>query len=398
MSLLDDVVSAARATLRELDSPEIPASLHRVAAYTGGKLPPPLAVSLLDELDKNEWFRGKVRESLKGTAASAATLFLERPDGWWIELAKAAGSAETDQGESQLADLQRQITKLEEKLRKATEKAAELQRQLDVEKTRTRDLIDSAKSATAARFRAEVDELATVRAGAAQVAVRLEQLEAEHQELQEAFAALRNRFARTRRLRLDAGTATGPPGSMTSDPVKLARLLDLQTASYGRAPQAVAARKEDTPVRDLSLDPGVRPDSADAIRWLLGLTEPVTVLIDGYNAQFHIDRSDFTSGTARRNLVGALRRLRESGETRHRIVVVFDSTLPGERIPRSALGGVEVRFTEQDVIADEEIVAMIEHLDRAVVISSDREVREGAEAGGAIVLWSEALAEWMERL
>ena len=59
---------------------------------------------------------------------------------------------------------------------------------------------------------------------------------------------------------------------------------------------------------------------------------------------------------------------------------------------------MEIRFAADDRIADEEIVELAAELDDVVVISSDREVREQAEAGGAVVLWSEALAQWLARL
>jgi predicted RNA-binding protein with PIN domain len=78
-------------------------------------------------------------------------------------------------------------------------------------------------------------------------------------------------------------------------------------------------------------------------------------------------------------------------------VVVFDSTLPGAREARSAIGGVEVRFAEDDRIADEEIIDAAAELSDVVVISSDRAVREGAEERGAVVLWSEALTGWLDR-
>ena len=184
---------------------------------------------------------------------------------------------------------------------------------------------------------------------------------------------------------------------MPSDPVKLGRLLDLQTASFGRNPGAAVVPDQDK-ADPLTLDPGVRPDSSDAIRWLLNLDEAVVVEVDGYNAQFHIDRGDFTSGAARRKLIDALKRLRTSATIKHRVVVVYDSTLPGERVARSSVAGVEIRFAEKERIADEEIVEMADSLDRVVVISSDREVREGSDDTGAVVLWSEALAAWLERL
>ncbi len=397
ITLLRDAVVAGRAAMRELDAPEIPAGLQRVAAYSGGSLPPPLAASLLSEIDANDWFRGKVLEVWDGHPDEAARLFLERPDVWWIDLAAAAADAEASRGGAQLAALEKQLAKAEEKSRRAADKLADQKRELDAEKRRAKELVESARAATAARFQAEAEELATVRERSTALADRLERLEQEHRELQDAFVSLRRRFARGRRFRLDTPSGATAAGSLPSDPVKLARLLDLQTASFGRAPEPPPSR-EITPGATLALAPGVRPDSADAIRWLIGIDEPVVVLVDGYNAQFHIDRSDFTSGAARSNLVAALLRMRKAGAVKHRIVVVFDSTLPGDRVARSAVGGVEVRFTEQDVIADEEIVAMVEHLDRVVVISSDREVREGSEDGGAVVLWSEALAEWLNRM
>jgi predicted RNA-binding protein with PIN domain len=90
-------------------------------------------------------------------------------------------------------------------------------------------------------------------------------------------------------------------------------------------------------------------------------------------------------------------RLRSSAVSKHRVVVVYDSTLPGDRDARTSAGGVEVRFAVEERIADEEIVEMAGNLDNAVVITSDRAVREDAAAGGAVVLWSEALERWLHR-
>jgi len=396
LTLLDAAIAAGRATLRDLDVREVPAGLQRVAAYTGGNLPPPLASSLLAEIDGNEWFRLKVVDDWEGDPASPPGLFLVRPDGWWVDLAAAAATVAGTGERAQLADLEKQVAKMEDKWRRATDKVTEQKAQIETERKQHRAKVESARDAATTRFEAEVEGLKTARVKAEALTVELGRLRQEHLDLQEAFAGLRSRFAKTRRLREDPSGGTGTSGSIPSDPVKLARMLDLQTASFGRTPQATP-RVERKPAPVLSLSPGVRPDSADAIRWLLGLADPVVVLIDGYNAQFHIDRNDFTSGAARSNLVAALRRLRAAGKARHRIVAVFDSTLPGDRVPRASSGGVEVRFTEKDVIADEEIVTMAGRLDEVVVISSDREVREGSEDVGAVVLWSEALAEWLER-
>ena len=78
---------------------------------------------------------------------------------------------------------------------------------------------------------------------------------------------------------------------------------------------------------------------------------------------------------------------------------VHGGAIPVERLGfEPALAARDTLLTaEKDRIADEEIVAMAEGLDRVVVISSDREVREGSEDGGAVVLWSEALKDWLAR-
>jgi len=396
ISLLSDAIVAARAVLRDLDPPEIPAGVRKVAAYSGGQLPPPLATSLLAELDRNEWLRGKAAEDWDGDPASASSLFLERPEGWWLSLAETVQGETGRQQEAEMADLRHEVDKAEAKQQAAADKIADYRKRMAAERKKAKDTAAAVRRSLEARQAAAAGEMKRARAEAHHVEQRLQQLEMEHRELQDSFDALRTRLAKSRRLRMDSPSGTETSRSVPSDPVKLARLLDLQAASFGRSPEQEDAQQLIQPP-SLTLEPGVRPDSSDAVRWLLTLDRPVVILVDGYNAQFHINPEDFTSGASRRALVEALQRLRAAATAPHRVVVVYDSTLPGERIARTAQGGVEVRFAEQELIADEEIVAMAAELDEAIVISSDREVREGAEANRAVVLWSEALRDWLNR-
>jgi len=394
--LLGDVIVAGRAALRDMDGRDMPASLQRVAAYSGGKLPPPLASKLLVEIDKSDWLREKVLEKWDGDESEPAGLFLNRPDGWWVDVAEAAGAAADDKGEEELSELRRKMDKLEETRRAAAKKAAEYKKALEKERKIGKQEVESARRSVEAKFAAEASQLDEARDRIAELTDRMKGLAADRSDLQEAFDSLRSRSARTRRLRSGGRVPEGTSRFAPSDPIRLARELDLQAASFSRRPgeEAVPEQPEVSP---LVLGSGVRPDSSDAIRWLLDLDEAAVVLVDGYNAQFHIDRSDFTSGAARRYLIDALKRMRAASTIKHRVVVVYDSTLPGARAARSSLAGVEVRFAEKDRIADEEIVFMAEALDRVVVISSDREVREDAEEAGAVVLWSEALEAWLAR-
>lgn len=397
VAILGPAVEAARAVLRDLEDADLTPPLRRVAAHQGGRLPPPLAVRLLKEIDENEWFRSKVADAWDSDSIDPSGLFLTRPQGWWIEIAAAADEAAAGRQAKQLAELSAKLEGAERKRLAAAARAKDLKRQAQEARRTAKEAVDAVKKQSLQRFEDERAEAEAVAGQLAEMNARLAALGEEHQDLLEAYAALRSRFAKARRSRVDGEGSGGGSSSVPADPVRLARLLDLQTAEFGRhfsRPVVVEAPQSGA----LALAAGVRPDGSDAIRWLVDLEQPVTVLVDGYNAQFHIDRGDFTSGVARRNLVAALKRLRAAAAVRHRFVVVYDSTMPGERDARTSLGGVEVRFAEEDRIADEEIVEITATLDQAVVISSDRAVREGAEANGAVVLWSEALGAWLGRV
>jgi hypothetical protein len=57
-----------------------------------------------------------------------------------------------------------------------------------------------------------------------------------------------------------------------------------------------------------------------------------------------------------------------------------------------------VRFSEPDRTADDDVIDLSRELPPpVVVISNDRAVREGSEAGGALALWSSALVAWSSR-
>ncbi len=397
LNVLSGAVAAGRSALHELDAKEIPAALSRVASSQGGRLPPPLASRLLAEIDKNDWFRNKVAEEWEDEVGDASDLFLNRPEGWWIAVSAAGVAAGTGAEQRRLDELETRLRKVEAKRDSAVKKAAEHKKAVAEAGRRAKEAAETARKSVEQRFAKSVAEVEGLRRELVETKEILAELDTEHRLLQTSFDGLRSRLLKARRDRIDEAGPQGESSFLSRDPVKLARLLDLQAAALGRDPGALS---EPTQVEHsaLRMAAGVRPDSSDAIRWLVSLDEAVVVVVDGYNAQFHIDETDFTSGAARRRLVAALKRLRTASPRKHRIVVVYDSTLPGERIARTSLGGVEVRFADKDRIADEEIIEMTAALDRVVVISSDRAVRDGAEANGATALWSEALSGWLERL
>ena len=395
LRVLEQAIDAGRSLLRDLDDREIPASLTRVAASQGGRLPPPLATRLLGEIDRNEWLRQRVAEEFTGDELDPSWLFVNRPDGWWVELAAAAEAARAAEAERRIGELEDRLASLDAQRAKAMRRARDFRTAAADAEKRLKQLAAEIRARDVGNAAGDEARIADLEAELAEVGTALESLRVEHHELQIAFDSLRSRFTKMRRTRsVDAPDGAGA-SFVPRDPIKLARMLDLQAGAFGRDLTEPLRGVSTAP--SLRLSAGVRPDSSDAIRWLLSLEQPVVVIVDGYNAQFHMNPAAFMSGETRRRLIDALKRLRAAATVPHRMVVVYDSTLPGEREARTAVGGVEVRFAEDDRIADEEIIDAAAELDQVVVISSDRAVRDGSEEHGAVGLWSEALVAWLAR-
>jgi predicted RNA-binding protein with PIN domain len=115
----------------------------------------------------------------------------------------------------------------------------------------------------------------------------------------------------------------------------------------------------------------------------------VPVVIDGYNL-VHA-RGDGPSAASRARLVHDL--VRWAGLRQRRAVVVFDAWAQGERVEREeAHGPVTVCFTRYGERADDRIVRWVSERPEAVVVTSDRAVRQAARRRGAAVLDSDSFA------
>ena len=150
----------------------------------------------------------------------------------------------------------------------------------------------------------------------------------------------------------------------------------------GEAPPAVPGR----PV----MPAGVRPDRLEAIEWLLSVPTSVTVVVDGHNVAFDLGAA--SEGVARERVIQAAARLRRLADGPRSVTVYFDTSIdPQDRRP----GGVTVRFVPD---ADEAIAEAVAGIaGPAVVVTTDRGLRERAEATGAITVWGSAFVEWMRR-
>lgn len=150
-------------------------------------------------------------------------------------------------------------------------------------------------------------------------------------------------------------------------------------------------RRRGRPVRRRSrerpaLPFGVLDGTPDAHRALLRGRH--LIVVDGYNLA-RTAWQGIEPEEERRRTVAALEELR--ARTGVEVLVVFDG-IDGTVAP-VASRRVQVRFSPTDRTADEVIVDLVHDLPAnrpVVVVTSDREVAEGAEAGGAIVVSSAA--------
>lgn len=407
---LDPMLDELRRGLRELDAAEVPVSLRRVLAATGRRLPPPLLASLVDELETNEWLRNRLAEELEPEKGSPIHGFLVREAGWWMPFADGAAAAAVAGMPSVDTTV---VTKLERQLKEAKRRIADNRRTTAALEGDIRLLKQQKQDLEAAGAAAVQDEAESV-ALRKQLGKLTEELAAEvslRTEAEERVAELKRRRPRP----ATSPEAERPPrrrrvAGALDDPVETGRRLDLQIATLAASRRPVAHRQVppfpqnggrpsraagngERTSKALKLPGGIRPDSQAAINWVLALDQPVTVLVDGYNVTYLLDRATFATGPLRKRLVAELRKIRRQSGAMHRFAVVFDSQ---QAAPESEVreGGIEVRFTTGAMTADDEIVDLVTQLQGhpVVIFSNDRELRERAEARGALALWGTPLA------
>jgi len=201
---------------------------------------------------------------------------------------------------------------------------------------------------------------------------------------------LRRNLLRAKRSR-GSGQAMAGFDGVGPRPVDLAKTLDALTVIA--AVDHVGSTVPGATSSGFGLPPGVRPDSAEAMEWVVKRAGPVTIVIDGYNAAWLIDPAAFSSAQVRQEVVRRAGLLRGASIAPSRVIVVFDSE-HGESEPPLP-GPVAVRWAAS---ADDEIRSLAETLGGdVVVVSTDREVQEGSAMHGAVILWSEAFVGWTVR-
>ncbi len=391
---LESVIDAARSVLRDFEPELVPAAVLKVAKYSGKRLPPPYARSLVTELDENEWLRDKVTDALieadpdsDDLRLAAAGLFLHRPDDWEERFMQIVSEREDSQAGSQAAGLEQTIEKLKSSLEAA--RAKERKARLALAETRSeadRRVKEAKAAADAARAQAVAPSV-DLKSALEEARVQIEQLRAGLTEADGRIDSLKHMLLKARRVERDDSDDSGPSIWQTGDSLGMAKMLDeVMVAMRPRSTSgdAVAGSPEALVIPD-----GIRPDQADAITWMLQQERPVTLVVDGYNVAYLLDASRYSTPELRERVRDGLNRLRRLAKGPLPVVLVFDSKEESCKIP----GPVETRFVP---VADDEVVRLAAELSGdVIVVSTDREVRERAELNGAIALWSDALVGWM---
>ncbi len=390
VALLFPALEAARRALRQMDDKDIPPALRNLASRSG-RLPPPLAQHLLKALDGSDWLRAESVAAWKDidpddpdARRRASAAFLQRPEGWEAvvrsladEVAETAAVRIEHKVSENLAKAERRIERLESMLAEAEERARH------------------SEASVAERLREQADRLARSKSR--------ELLEFE--QLQRIVGDLERRLTEVTAERdgLARGVASTPSRPVTppprpahrpgawelGTPLELARHLDDLVAAGAVLPVETASPAGALRAGSMKLPQGLAPDRAEAIYWLIDQPAALMVAIDGWNAaHMLVSPPDLE---ARSRIVEAGRRLAVASVGKRRVIVMFDSREGNEhhRYPE-----VEVTFVDS---ADEGILELARTTTAPlVVVTSDRRVREGAEAAGAVGLWSQALIDWLQ--
>ncbi len=389
-------IDAARAVLRDLEPDETPSNLRRIGASSARRLPPPLARALLVELADDAWFREKVVATSEDWNVEspdrdlrASSLLLLQPTGWEEAIADVGADLTSRDTADKVRTLERHLATRESELASARAKIKQLTRTLEQERQAAARRLSEARAAVVEQRRPDL-EIAEMRGSLEERSVENDQLRDDIRDADARIDRLKSDLLKARRSRATQGDQASRSWG-GSDPLELARQLDALAASV--MPEAVLAGSPPTPSsldRRFDLPAGLSPDSPASIDWLVRRERPTTVIVDGYNVTWLMDPASFATTRARTELLRRLARLKRATAGPMRILAVFDSQ--HGTIEPSHGNPVEVRFAPS---ADDEIRRLALETDGdVVVISTDREVREGSEGRQVLVLWSEALVGW----
>lgn len=395
LMVLTNVIAVARRELADRDDKEIPARLRKVARYSGKRLPPPFARSVLKEIRESDGFRSSVQERWdeEDLDDPIGKSFLTDPG---AGLKEVNGEAERRTVSDQAAELNRSRraeARLEEQLEESK------RRLVEANDMHTVALANQRSADAASRESLERSVKGLEKRAADDASVRdslthtIDSLKSDADDLRERLdrSVAKSRKKVQRDKESDEETNAGRLMSPPSDPIRLAAWLD-EVQRAQRSFREARSLDVEAPVADppLFLPDGLLQDTAESLTALID-QRPDVIYIDGYNVAALLVE-EFSSASARTTVVAKADRLALASKAR--IVVVFDAVGVEGRVSAPTAGPSEVRFAHEQ-IADDEIVEMIlADPSRAVVITSDRELSNRCLTRGCVTVWSEAFVAW----
>jgi len=239
---------------------------------------------------------------------------------------------------------------------------------------------------------ARLAELEAALAEAHRQLAAAERRAADHRAVLQRFAEAAEALADgLRRLADVSSTQVGPPPTEPRAQPPRSRPARPAGAGSGQGPRE-AGRRRRAPVR---LPPGMQDDDPAALEAMIR-TPGLAVIVDGYNVSM-LAWPTAKVAEQRERLCDALAEFQL--RFRCEVTVVFDGAeVPGVRPLRRR--GLRIVFSPAGREADEIVIGEVMFRPDdvpVVVVSSDREVRAGAEAEGATVLAADELLQLMRR-
>jgi len=404
--LLERALQVARDGEEATPRERAPKELTPFLSFT--KLSGPAAQAVWRVLDVDEAFRARVLATTTADDVGVhGWLALTRPPGWQALLEREAAGRQhasgSEEAERRLRDAQRSFEAADRKRQHAEAEVARQRQDIEAHSEEVSALRRDKRTAEEAQRAAE--------RRAEELEQKLAERDARVAEAQGAREAREHELAETQRrlAEAEAEVARRPaplvPGERPVDVAQLrtaAERLERAAATLARtvdgvleavppAPVDLDAAPSALPRTALVLPGGVVADSVDGARWLLG-RPGVVVLVDGYNVA-KTAWPDAGLEEQRSRLLRALDEL--MARTGAKAEVVFDG--PGDPAPagRQTRPSVGVRYSGGE-LADDVVVALVPTFPAerpVVVVSNDREVRDGARTAGANVIGSTTLID-----
>ena len=399
----------ARRVIKAMRPDEVPHNLRRTRSSSSRRLTPIEAQALFRELERDAGFRQATlsgweaaREDRTDPRTAASVLFLERSEGWEFRARGHLAEIERQEARMDADGLRASLGEAQSEVRLLKNQLAE-QRRLAEKSTRQRT--DQLRR-DLSRARERISQLEREVSEESRKSERWErETNAAWDELTEAdhrYDELRKRYS-SKTKPVSAPSSAGPGGEVgfSRDPLEAARMLD-QMVSFWEVGSDSRPEGDEPRPQLLELPPGVDPKSDGAMQWIYYEAPRLILVVDGWNAAHYWNSHRHVPGKPDARtiefLTNKLDNLAGYSIGRHQVLFYLDSRhVRGldpdwdNRFKSGRLTGFYVEDAD-DAIAREVAGRAGEGV---AVITSDNGLAERCRTHGAVILASEALAEWM---